>query len=849
MANYANLKAAIDAVIKANGQQEITGTVLNQTLTAMVNSLGAGYQFMGVATPSTNPGTPDQNVFYLAGQAGTYSNFGAIVLQAGLTVLKYNGTWSSDTLFTIDSSITQNSANPITSGAVFEKMKLDGGAYDVSAHNNNMTFASLSALLSNVNLSTLIPTNIRSGGMSIKFISDNMYVQYLYHGTSTVVADFINTDNWEKINLEKEVGQLSNDIVDIKGGTKIVKGNFSIFTRHGYYNASNGSFASSEQYRSTEKIQVNNLTEIKAKALFNDATAAGVVFYNSNQQKIGAVYNQGGSRVSELTITDIPERTAYVAFTTRKADEDSYYELQEEPVGTLNELNQKIENETERATGAEATLQSNIDEIYKEEYNDEVTEYSSSVFSIQNKLLRATTGLPNNQTNYYITDFIELPTGLTKIMAYARFGDNYVAGLCFYDSSQTPILPTVSNVTSSVNAEYTIETPNIPLNAKYIRLTVSTTGITDSYVKLYYTEHTQEGLLVELDDKIDNEIERATNAEVEIRRELNIASSAAVGKPCAHQEVAEFDDGDEIELYNSLAKINNQIIFCGTLGSTGTMGTLKICHGISGYDAGWIEIDDTNITGWNHDSQNRKRFEETHGLTIEDYIGVIWKIDGGGVLTVTLLTRGGIKTVTSNVWWSSNGMVKAISDGCSMTNVSFSYNVDYRKPIWIFGGSFLDVIDTNRWPHYIKEWGFDNYAIFAFPGSTSPEVYQEWLRCLNFGKPKYVLWCLGMNDTENGAMNQNWLTCVQNLIADCEQYGIEVVLSTTPNVPTRNNDYKNNWIKASGKRYFDNAEAVGSYDDPNWYTGMLSQDGVHPTALGAKAMAMRAISDFPEIMQ
>ena len=42
--------------------------------------------------------------------------------------------------------------------------------YDVSAHNNGAVFESLSALLSSENLSTLIPTEIRSGGMTIRFI-------------------------------------------------------------------------------------------------------------------------------------------------------------------------------------------------------------------------------------------------------------------------------------------------------------------------------------------------------------------------------------------------------------------------------------------------------------------------------------------------------------------------------------------------------------------------------------------------------------------------------------------------------------------------------------------------------
>ena len=47
--------------------------------------------------------------------------------------------------------------------------------YDVSYHNNGATFESLSTLLSSENLSTLIPSAVRCGGMTIRFIqtSDN----------------------------------------------------------------------------------------------------------------------------------------------------------------------------------------------------------------------------------------------------------------------------------------------------------------------------------------------------------------------------------------------------------------------------------------------------------------------------------------------------------------------------------------------------------------------------------------------------------------------------------------------------------------------------------------------------
>ena len=100
MANYESLKAAIQDVVKTNGNNEITGALLQQSLLAMINSLGTGYQFMGVAvlTPTaTNPGTPDQNVFYIASESGTYSNFGGLSVSDGeVAILKYNGTWTKE---------------------------------------------------------------------------------------------------------------------------------------------------------------------------------------------------------------------------------------------------------------------------------------------------------------------------------------------------------------------------------------------------------------------------------------------------------------------------------------------------------------------------------------------------------------------------------------------------------------------------------------------------------------------------------------------------------------------------------------------------------------------------------
>ena len=73
--------------------------------------------------------------------------------------------------------------------------------YDVSAHNDGAVFESLSALLSSDDLSTLIPSSVRHGGMTIRFIqgseqsSDNKYVQY------RLMSDSFNTTpaNWQGV--------------------------------------------------------------------------------------------------------------------------------------------------------------------------------------------------------------------------------------------------------------------------------------------------------------------------------------------------------------------------------------------------------------------------------------------------------------------------------------------------------------------------------------------------------------------------------------------------------------------------------------------------------------------------
>ena len=101
MANYSNLLATIAANIYQNNNNEVTADMVKTAMDAMVACIGNGYLYKGVATPATDPSTPDEKVFYLASEAGTYTNFGGIVVAAGeVAILKGSGSsWNKETIF------------------------------------------------------------------------------------------------------------------------------------------------------------------------------------------------------------------------------------------------------------------------------------------------------------------------------------------------------------------------------------------------------------------------------------------------------------------------------------------------------------------------------------------------------------------------------------------------------------------------------------------------------------------------------------------------------------------------------------------------------------------------------
>lgn len=96
MGNYQNLKSSIAQVIRNNGNNEITGDILGNILALMVDSLGNGATFKGLADLNLNPGNPDSKVFYIATIAGTYRYFDNLQVTDEVAIfINDSGSWES----------------------------------------------------------------------------------------------------------------------------------------------------------------------------------------------------------------------------------------------------------------------------------------------------------------------------------------------------------------------------------------------------------------------------------------------------------------------------------------------------------------------------------------------------------------------------------------------------------------------------------------------------------------------------------------------------------------------------------------------------------------------------------
>lgn len=275
-----------------------------------------------------------------------------------------------------------------------------------------------------------------------------------------------------------------------------------------------------------------------------------------------------------------------------------------------------------------------------------------------------------------------------------------------------------------------------------------------------------------------------------------------------------------------------------------SFGGVTVGKGYQKYRGIYYEITPTHII--------QKRFETAeivgtpvaHGLTISSFLRFSVSINDNAKANVVLFSKGGQFKHTFTTYYEYNYEAFVLPGTHPLSDVVLTFGSgDFKKSVWVFTDSYGGVA-SNRWPGVIKDMGYFDFLLNGLAGQSSNNAYPDLIRSLNYGTPKYLLWFLGMNDSD-----VNYINNFTRVISLCNAKGIELILSTIPTVPTRNKEIISQTVRDSGFRYVDFYKAVGANDTGNWYEGYLSADGIHPTDLGAQALANQILIDFPEIMQ
>lgn len=226
MANWDNLKAAIQDVIKENGNEEITGQVLQNTLLSIVNNLGENATFAGLATPTTNPGTPDGVIFYVATQQGTYQYFNNLVVNKGETaILLYKTNWTKISIAVIPAvpNVLQNSGTSPTDVMSQNAVTAIVGIDDIPQFSEQTSYQA--------------GDFVRYTGLIFKFTA--AHSAGTWKGTDTTpssLAEYIKATTGATVEAVQEWGDSETDVMSQKALTdKIFKDGIQQYEINQYY--------------------------------------------------------------------------------------------------------------------------------------------------------------------------------------------------------------------------------------------------------------------------------------------------------------------------------------------------------------------------------------------------------------------------------------------------------------------------------------------------------------------------------------------------------------------------------------------------------------------------------------
>lgn len=412
-----------------------------------------------------------------------------------------------------------------------------------------------------------------------------------------------------------------------------------------------------------------------------------------------------------------------------------------------------------------------------------------------------------------ISHLINIKSDVSALTVSSGTSLNAVFGYRFFDSDFNIINFGAFNNSSKM-------TVSIPENAVYFQFSYS---VMSENIQVEYGDAATayEEYQSEYEQKISSVISRLNN-------------SGAIKLPYLKVNAVSMSKDNSLEILDTPNLKTWHTI--GFMANITTFGKIKISHGTNKYAVGIVEIDETNIYTYNATNENEIN-AIPHNLTIKDYVVINIKVeDTIKKASLVIGTNGGM--VRKDIPWGGckyNVIAEEESTGVYQDALLTIGGVGLRKDIWVFGDSYADT-----WTAPMKQkYNYGNFMIDGYSGRKSRNAYISLLNCLKIGKPKIIVWMMGMNDPDNNdSVNASWKDSFDKCIDICKQNGIIFLPCTIPNVPDRIMKYKNDIIRGSKLQYIDVASYLGASNiGSNWYDGLLSSDNVHPSNLGSTKIA------------
>ena len=238
--------------------------------------------FAGIVTPETNPGVPDGNVFYIAGE-GMYPNFSGLTIDVGqLGILKYNGTWKKEVL-----EIGTGGGNMILEWKT-----------DVATTRKQVL------------------AKYRKAGIQISYKEPKKgWINEQYIGTAVDDTNWAKDSNWEQIPNATTERKIEAEI-STKANKDLGKNLFDISTAYkGMFYDSKGNLADSVGYYASTFIEVEEDTDYflsnssiggAAKCLYLDKNANIIQTFTQ-----GLAHSPIGAKYALLSINSVKNKAQF----------------------------------------------------------------------------------------------------------------------------------------------------------------------------------------------------------------------------------------------------------------------------------------------------------------------------------------------------------------------------------------------------------------------------------------------------------------------------------------------------------------------------------------------------------